>query len=78
MPESSFEWDFDDGSSSATGADQSHEYLFVPGSVYEPTVTATLFGWTSNCIATASAPVSMLPTCELLFSDRFEEPLPGR
>ncbi|AKS43040.1 hypothetical protein WM2015_2682 [Wenzhouxiangella marina] len=72
----SYQWDFDDGSPVVTGIDPSHEYAFVPGTVYQATLTATLFGWVNQCVAVLSAPISTLPTCELLFSDRFEEAPP--
>jgi len=74
LTQESYSWDFDDGSPTALGADQTHEYSFVPGVVYQPTVTATLFPFVgeTSCIEVASTTVSTLASCELLFSDRFE------
>jgi len=67
----SYLWDFDDGNPTATGPMQSHEYTFIEGVPFNPSVTATLNGWTSICEVIANKPLS-LPDCDLVFFDRFE------
>ncbi len=67
----SYVWDFDDGSPTAIGPTQSHEYTFIEGVPFNPSVTATLNGWTGICEVIASKPLS-LPDCDLVFFDRFE------
>jgi hypothetical protein len=74
LADESYEWDFGDGSPVATGADQSHEYTFVPDTVFTATLTATLFplGGGPGCPEAVIREISTLASCELLFSDRFE------
>lgn len=68
----SYVWDFGDGSPTANGAVQSHEYIFAEGSVFQSALSATLFGWTASCVAEVSIPISTSSSCSFIFSDRFE------
>jgi hypothetical protein len=73
LNEQSYSWDFGDGSPTALGAEQLHKYQFIEGTVYEPILTATLFPLGGEvCLEAATTSVSALPSCQFIFSDRFE------